>query len=80
MAIKEGYSEFPKPSLQKRCAASSTAGEKDLKPGGGGGAAGVMKKQIHIIWQGGSQGALLLSMAGRQDGSFQPSLLLAEVT
>ena len=36
MAIKEGYSEFPKPSLQKRCAASSTAGEKDLKPGSGG--------------------------------------------
>ena len=38
MAIKEGYSEFLKPSLQKRCAASSIAGEKDLKPGRGGGA------------------------------------------
>ena len=35
MAIKEVYSEFLKPSLQKRCAASSTAGEKDLKPEGG---------------------------------------------
>ena len=35
MAIKEGYSEFLKPSLQKRCAGSSTAGEKDLKPGDG---------------------------------------------
>ena len=35
MAIKAGYSEFLKPSLQKRCAGSSTAGEKDLKPGDG---------------------------------------------
>ena len=40
----------------------------------------VMKKQTHIIWQARSQGALLLSMAGRQNGSFQPPLLLAEVT
>ena len=39
-----------------------------------------MKRQTHIIWQAGSQGALLLSMTGRQNGSFQPALLLAEVT
>ena len=35
---------------------------------------------MHIIWQAGSEGALLLSMAGRQNGCFQPALLLAEVT
>ena len=29
-----------------------------------------MKRQTHIILQAGSQGALLLSMAGRQNGSF----------
>ena len=77
MAIKEGYSEFLKPSLQKRCAASSIAGEEDLKPGGGG---AHNEKTDAYIWQAESQGALLLSMAGRQDGSFQPSLLLAQVT
>ena len=32
-----------------------------------------MKRQTHIIWQAGSRGALLLSMAGRQNGSFQPA-------
>ena len=40
----------------------------------------IMKRRARIIWQAGSQGALLLSMAGRQNGSFQPPLLLAEVT
>ena len=39
----------------------------------------IMKRQAHITWQAGSQRALLLSMAGRQNGSFQPALLLAEV-
>ena len=39
----------------------------------------IIKRQTHIIWQVGSQRALLLSMAGRQNGSFQPALLLAEV-
>ena len=29
-----------------------------------------MKRQTHIIWQAGNQGVLLLSMAGRQNGSF----------
>ena len=40
----------------------------------------LMKREMHIIWQAGSEGALLLSMAGRQNGCFQPALLLAEVT
>jgi len=54
---------------------SSTADEKDLKHG-----QHIMKRQTHIIWQAGRQGALLLSMPGRQNCSFQPALLLAEVT
>ena len=54
MAIKEGYSEFLKPSLQKRCAASSIAGEEDLKPGGEGGH--IMKKQMHIFGKRGVRG------------------------
>ena len=40
----------------------------------------IMKRQTHIIWQVESQRALLTSMAGRQNGFFQPTLLLAEVT
>ena len=28
----------------------------------------------HLIWQAGSQGALLLSMAGRRNGSIHPAL------
>ena len=40
----------------------------------------VMKRETYIIWQAGRQGVLLLSMAGRQNGSFQPTFLLAEVT
>ena len=54
---------------------SSTADEKDLKHG-----QHIMKRQTHIIWQAGRQGALLLSMPGRQNCPFQPALLLAEVT
>ena len=39
-----------------------------------------MKRQTRVIWQVGSQESLLLAMAGRQNGSFQPALLLVEVT
>ena len=56
-----------------RCAAPSTAGEKDLKLG-----ERVMKRQTHATWQAGSQGPPALR--GRRTRGFQPALLLAEVT
>ena len=56
-------------------AASSTVGDKDLKR-----RRVCSEKTDTYNLARGSQGALLLSMAGRQNGSFQPELLLAEVT
>ena len=54
---------------------SSTEGEKDLNQG-----RASNEKTVTSNLQVGNQGTLLLSMAGRQDGSFQPSLLLIEIT
>ena len=55
-------------------AVSSIVGEKDLKWG-----QGVMKRQTYNLAIGESGGPLF-STAGRQNDSFQPALLLAEVT
>lgn len=55
--------------------ASSTAGEKDLKWG-----QAPNEKTDTYNLASGESGALLLSMAGRQNFSFQLALLLAEVT
>ena len=51
-------------------AVSSTAGEKDQSN----------EKTDMYNLASGESGALLLSMAGRQNDSFQPAFLLAEVT
>ena len=55
--------------------ASSTAGEKDLKWG----QARNEKTNTYNLASGESEGPPL-SMAGRQNGSFEPTLSLAEVT
>lgn len=53
---------------------SSTEGEKDLNQG-----RASNEKTVTSNLQVGNQGTLLLSMAGSQDVSFQPTLLWAEV-
>ena len=73
LASWTGYKPYRELLFLSQIAASGTAGEKNLNEC-------IIKRQTHIIWQVGSQRALLLSMAERQKDSFQPALLLAEVT
>ena len=67
------FSWAPKSLWRVTAAKSSTAGEKDLKWGR------VHNEKTDAYDSASGVTGLLLSMAGRQNGSFRPALLLAEV-